>query len=50
LPPASSDGTAMPDVGGTFPDSYLIIGLSGILLLLLPVAGLVEVARQRVPT
>jgi hypothetical protein len=50
LPPTSTDGTIMPDVGGTFPDSYLIIGLSGLLLFLLPVAGLVELGRQRAPT
>jgi hypothetical protein len=49
LPPTTTpDGTVMPDVGGTFPDSYLIIGLSAILLLFLPVAGLAELARQRV--
>lgn len=43
-PPGSSpDGAIMPDVGGTFPDSYLIIGLSAMLLMLLPVAGLLRV-------
>jgi hypothetical protein len=48
LPPTTTpDGTIMPDVGGTFPDSYLIIGLSAVLLLFLPVAGLTELARQR---
>ena len=49
LPPTTTpDGAIMPDVGGTFPDSYLIIGLSAVLLLFLPVAGLAELARQRV--
>jgi hypothetical protein len=49
LPPTTTpDGAIMPDVGGTFPDSYLIIGLSAVLLLFLPVAGLAGLARQRV--
>ncbi len=48
LPPDSTpDGTIMPDVGGTFPDSYLVIGLSAMLLLLLQVAGLAGLVRQR---
>ena len=45
--PASTDGAVMPDVGGVFPDSYLIIGLSAVLLLSLPLAGLTALARQR---
>ena len=45
--PASTDGAVIPDVGGVFPDSYLIIGLSAILLLSLPMAGLSALARQR---
>jgi hypothetical protein len=50
LPPTTTpDGTVMPDVGGTFPDSYLIIGLTAILLLFLPVAGLAELNGLRVP-
>jgi hypothetical protein len=49
LPPTTTpDGAIMPDVGGTFPDSYLVIGLSAVLLLFLPVAGLAGLARQRV--
>jgi hypothetical protein len=44
----TTDGAVMPDVGGTFPDSYLIIALSVALLLTLPVAGLAGLARQRV--
>mgnify|MGYP003573709246 CR=1 FL=1 len=44
--PASTDGAIIPDVGGVFPDSYLIIGLSAILLLSLPIAGLTALARQ----
>lgn len=36
----SPDGAALPGVGGTFPDSYLVIALSAMLLLLLPVAGM----------
>ena len=48
LPPTTTpDGTIMPDVGGTLPDSYLIIGLSVVLLLCLPVAGLAELSGQR---
>ena len=45
--PASTDGATMPDVGGVFPDSYLIIGLSAVLLLSLPLAGLTALARRR---
>jgi hypothetical protein len=45
-PPGPTPGAApLPDVGGTLPDSYLIIGLSAMLLLLLPVAGLAELPR-----
>jgi hypothetical protein len=44
-PETTPDGTIIPDVGGTFPDSYLVIGLSALMLLSLPVAGLSELAR-----
>ena len=48
LPPTiTPDGTIMPDVGGTFPDSYLVIGLSALLLMILPVAGLTKLTGQR---
>jgi hypothetical protein len=50
LPPTTTPGGAiMPDVGGTLPDSYLIIGFSALLLLVLPAAGLAELARRRAP-
>jgi hypothetical protein len=50
LPPGSTtDETLIPSVGGTLPDSYLVIGLSAMLLLLLPVAGLVELTRRLTP-
>jgi len=46
LPPTTTpDGTIMPDVGGTLPDSYLAIGLSVALLAVLPIAGSVELVR-----
>jgi hypothetical protein len=45
-PPGPTPGAApLPDVGGTLPDSYLVIGLSAALLVLLPVAGLAKLAR-----
>jgi hypothetical protein len=48
LPPDNSAyGVQLPGVGGTFPDSYLVIGLSALLLLLLPVAGLARLTRGR---
>lgn len=48
LPPdTTSDGALLSDVGGTLPDSYLVIGLSAALLMSLPVAGLAELTRQR---
>lgn len=46
-PGSSSDGAFIPNVGGTLPDSYLIIALSAMLLLALPVAGMVELAGVR---
>ncbi len=50
LPPTTTpNGTMMPDVGGTFPDSYLFIGLTAVLLLFLPAAGLAELRGLRVP-
>ena len=50
LPPTTSpDGTIIPDVGGTFPDSYLFIGLTAILLLFLPLAGLAELKGLHAP-
>jgi hypothetical protein len=49
LPPTTTpDGSIMPDVGGTLPDSYLIIGLSAVLLVLLPIAGLAGLKGKRV--
>lgn len=45
-PGPTPTGAPLPDVGGTLPDSYLIIGLSAMLLLLLPVAGLAELLRS----
>lgn len=40
-------GALIPGVGGTLPDSYLVIGLSATLLLSLPVAGVARLARRR---
>ncbi len=45
-PEASPDEAPLPDVGGTLPDSFLVIGLSVALLLLLPVAGLARLTEQ----
>lgn len=46
LPPETTpDGSTLPDVGGTFPDSYLVIGMSALLLISLPFAGLAQVGR-----
>lgn len=44
---ATADGAPLPDVGGTLPDSYLVIGLSALLLMTLPVAGLTRLRVQR---
>jgi hypothetical protein len=42
-----SDGVSIPGVGGDFPDPYHESWLSAALLALLPVAGLMAVARRR---
>jgi len=42
-----SDGAEIPGVGGDFPDPYHESWLSAALLLLLPAAGLMAVARRR---
>jgi hypothetical protein len=42
-----SDGASIPGVGGDFPDPYHESWLSAALLLLLPAAGLMAVARRR---
>jgi hypothetical protein len=42
-----SDGVAIPSVGGDFPDPYHESWLSAALLLVLPAAGLMAVARRR---
>jgi hypothetical protein len=47
--PDSTSGTVMPDVGGVFPDSYLIIGLSALFLVSLPMAGMSRLVRRRAP-
>lgn len=44
-PGTTADGSPLPDVGGTLPDSYLVIGLSVMLLMMLPVAGLTELGK-----
>jgi hypothetical protein len=47
-PPGSSpQGAPLPDVGGSLPDSYLVIGLSAMLLAGLPLAGFTQAARVR---
>jgi len=45
--PDSTSGAVMPDVGGVFPDSYLIIGLSAVFLVSLPMAGMSHLVRRR---
>jgi hypothetical protein len=45
-PGSTADGAPLPDVGGTLPDSYLVIGLSALLLMALPVAGLSRLRAQ----
>jgi hypothetical protein len=42
-----SDGASIPGVGGDFPDTYHESWLSAVLLLLLPAAGLMAIARRR---
>jgi hypothetical protein len=44
---STPDGAPLPSVGGTLPDSYLVIGLSALLLMGLPVAGMVQMGKSR---
>jgi hypothetical protein len=45
-PTTTPDGALISDVGGTLPDSYLVIAMSAVLLVLLPMAGFKELVRQ----
>jgi hypothetical protein len=42
---STSAGAPLPNVGGTLPDSYLVIGLSALLLMGLPVAGMARMGK-----